>query len=260
MQAVFTAWTDALLPVSTYLVLAVCGACAAAWRRPERWGPGVRWLLTGLAAWAWIFTTPAVANLGVRALEGPVAARSAPAVGDEGPALIMVMASGEVSTRGGRLRARLDEAGWERLLEGVALWRQVGGTLLFAGGVGGIHNPDASLGEVMAGHAAQLGVPVSAIRVRHGASRTHDELRVAGPEIRAHAGPVWLVTSALHMPRTLRVAQRLGLRVRPHRCDYRQLVEPAWGAWLPNARGALVFADVLHEVVGLAYYTARGWA
>lgn len=260
MQALFTSWTDALLPVSTYLVLLLCGGCMVAWRRRDRWGPGVRWLLTGLAAWAWIFTTPAVANLGVRALEGPVPARAAPVLADKGSALIMVMGSGDVSTRGGVLRARLDEAGWERLLEGVALWRRVGGTLLFAGDVDGDGSPGASLGGVMAHHAAQLGVPSSAIRVRQGASRTHEELRVAAPEIRAHAGPVWLVTSALHMPRTLRVAQRLGLRVQPHRCDYRQLVEPAWGAWLPNARGALVFADVLHEVIGLAYYSARGWA
>lgn len=260
MQAFFTSWTDALLPVSTYLVLGLCVASVAVWRRRDRWEPLARWLLTGLAAWAWIFSTPAVANLGLRALEGPLPLEIAPASADEGPPLIMVMASGEVSTRGGSLRARLDDAGWERLLEGVSLWRRVGGTLLFAGDVDGHEGTGASLGQVMARHAIQLGVPASAVRVRSGATRTHDELRAAAPVIQAHAGPVWLVTSAMHMPRALGVANRLGLRVQPHRCDYRQLAEPAWGAWLPNARGALNFADVLHEIIGLAYYNARGWA
>jgi uncharacterized SAM-binding protein YcdF (DUF218 family) len=78
--------------------------------------------------------------------------------------------------------------------------------------------------------------------------------------LRAHKGTVWLVTSALHMPRSLAIARSLGIKVRAYPCDFRTLEHPTWRAWLPDHGGPLLWYDALHELVGLAWYRLRGWA
>lgn len=253
---------DALLPVSVYLVALLAALCLMAFVRR---GTSTRRRLLLLAAcvWAWTLSVPALGNLWIRHMEGPVQA-VAPHPARPGPALILVLASGEISNRGGPLAARLDGNGYARLAAAVSLWRQTGGRLMMAGGLD-TPGPDgqpsgSSVAHVMARHAKEWGVPDDAVVVVSGSTRTYEDLVNAAPAVRAHAGPVWLVTSALHMPRALAVTDRLGLQVLPYRCDYRQFSRMNWVAWLPNAGGPAMFASALHEAVGLWYYRARGWA
>jgi uncharacterized SAM-binding protein YcdF (DUF218 family) len=258
MRTLFTSSVELLLPGATYLVLGLSAAAVLAWAGRSRWPARWRWGLLALCAWAWVLSTPALANLWLRHLEGPppTAAQHDADVPRDARTLIVVLASGDVSGRGGTVQARLDLPGWERLLEGVALWRRSGGTLVLVGGAG----DEDSIAAVMARRARELGVPESALQVHSGSTRTHEDLMLVAPAVRDHAGPVWLVTSAMHMPRAAGVAARLGLAVQPRRCDYQQVDRLDWGAWLPNAGGPARFAAVLHEAAGLLYYRVRGWA
>lgn len=245
-------WLDFLLPLPLYLVLVLVFVAITAWRRPARHPLNrMRWLCVGLVLWAWMLSAPSASNELIRAMEGPpAAATDALARNDQN--LIVVLASGE-------LRPRLDQPGWERLHGGIGLWQQAGGQLLMAGGPGQTNG--TSLGALMAQAARDFGVPARTVAYVGGGSNTFEDLQSATALVKQHQGPVWLVTSALHMPRALAVTRRLGWpAVRPHRVDY-QAVPPLGAAgWLPSNGGPARMAEVLHEIVGRMFYRLKGWS
>jgi uncharacterized SAM-binding protein YcdF (DUF218 family) len=257
---VLTALSELVLPTTTYLVLLLGALCLWGWVGSNSGARRLRGLSLALCLWAWVFSTPAVANLLVRQLEGLPSVESDAAPLRDDRSLVVVLASGEVWSRAGRLETRLDASGWERIRAAVKLWGRTGGRLLVAGGPGGEVADANSFAALMADVAQEMGVPRDSIVLGSGSARTYEDLSFAAGTIRAAQGPVWLVTSAMHMPRSLAVARQLALPLIAFRCDYRQNESPTWKAWLPNNGGPQLFAAALHEVFGLAYYRWRGWA
>jgi uncharacterized SAM-binding protein YcdF (DUF218 family) len=240
-------------PVHLLVLLLVLAAFACFSRGTSNW---LRAVLVALASWCWVFTTPALANLVFIALEGPPS-RAAVHARDE-KALIVVLPSGRLFSRSGKPSPLLDANGWERLDCAIRLWHELGGTLLLNGGPGG--DPETSLAGIMRRVALQSGVPDAAIRISPGSLTTYEDLSLSREVIAKHDGPRFLVTSALHMPRALAVSRKLGLTLAPYPCAFRQIEDPTWFAWVPNAGGSDLWSDALHEVVGRQYYRLRGWA
>jgi uncharacterized SAM-binding protein YcdF (DUF218 family) len=213
-----------------------------------------------LFALAWVAATPGFAELGLRALEGPLPGSSshdsATPARDE-TTLIVVLASGEMLAPTGQPEARLDIHGVERLRAAVALWRRTGGRLLMTGGPG--LGADDSLASRLAELAVDLGVPSQAIDRSPGSRTTREDLLMLRDRIAGRAGPRWLVTSASHMPRALAVAQRAGLGLEPWRADYRQIRQMTWRSWWPDPQAHQRAVPVLHEWIGLWVYRWRGW-
>ena len=74
-------------------------------------------------------------------------------------------------------------------------------------------------------------------------------------------GPVLLVTSAIHMPRSVAVFRAAGVNVIPAPTDITVLDTRYDGlfGWLP-AIGALgATSRAVHEYIGLCVYWIRGW-
>lgn len=248
---------ELLLPMPIYLIGALLLIAALAWHREParhllRWR---RWLVVAVL-WAWLCSTPALSNAWLRTLEGDPRAPPPARMQRDEQTLIVVLGSGEMWSPRGRRQVRLDLAGWERVTGAVALWRQTGGHLIFTGGPGG--NDAASLAGAMAQIAVDLGVPRERITLTAESASTFEDLKYSALTIQRNAGPVWLVTSAAHMPRALGVARKLGLTLQPHRVHYRQILDLTWTAWLPHNRGPERLALVLHEVLGELVYDLRG--
>lgn len=224
-------------------------------RLPAPW----RRLLWVLTLWIWLSSTPAAGNLLVRHLElqhAPVAMAQLPR---DARSHVVVLASGQLFRPDGRADPVLDADGWERLRAGIALWRQVGGRLVLAGGPG-LGSEDSFAG-LMRRTALEAGLPPEAIVMAPGSRNTFEDLRAAAPILReAPEGPRWLVTSALHMPRALATARALDLRLQAYPCGFRHLAEPTWRAWLPDNGEPALWRDALHEWLGMAVYRLRGWA
>jgi uncharacterized SAM-binding protein YcdF (DUF218 family) len=77
---------------------------------------------------------------------------------------------------------------------------------------------------------------------------------------------VLLVTSAMHMPRSMGVFRRLcpGIEFIPALTDFR--VVKSTGAWytqvfapIPTPHQLMNFSEAMHEYLGIAYYGVRGW-
>jgi uncharacterized SAM-binding protein YcdF (DUF218 family) len=247
-----------LVPGPLHVVALLLGVSVYAFRHRETRIGRARWLLIVAMVVVDVASTTPLANAVIARLEREHPAPTGRMTAGDGQPLIVVLSSGWARRRDGRWEVRLDEAGWERLHAGLRLWRDVGGRILFAGGSA----PDGSASEagLMAEIAAGCGVPPSAILVDPRSRTTYENLAISRELIAAHRGRVWLVTSAMHLPRALAVADKLGLRVEPYPCDHRAIQFRHWYAWLPDAGGAMLLGDALHEVLGLVWYRAKGWA
>jgi len=68
-----------------------------------------------------------------------------------------------------------------------------------------------------------------------------------------------LVTSGTHMRRSLGTFRAQGIRAIPA-IARDPLTAIAWSDWLlPSDLGLWKSSSVIHEIMGLVYYTARGW-
>ncbi len=244
------------LPTTVHLVALILILCVYSFRHRETRLGRARYVLLALFLGSYALSTPAIANALVEHLEDEYPAVPEPSV--ERDALIVVLSTGSTVNKGESYEVRLDAAGWERTLAGIRLWKRLGGKLLFVGEPA----PDGrtSVAAFMSEVARDSGVPADAIQLETKSRNTYENLLFTRDLIASHGDRAWLVTSALHMRRAMAVARKLGLRPRPYPCDYRSVQLMHWYAWIPNSGGPAMFAEALHELVGLGYYHLKGYA
>ena len=163
---------------------------------------------------------------------------------------VVVLGGGQRADPRLPVSAHLPEQALYRVVEGVRLHHALPGSRLLFVGFGGIGREPAA--EVGARLAMALGVDPSAIVVDNTPRTTGEEAQA----VRALAGDdrVILVTTAVHMPRSVRLFARAGVSVIPAptghvtsaRRSVRDLIVPR-----PHRLG---YADaVAHELFGLAW-------
>lgn len=170
---------------------------------------------------------------------------------------VVVMGGGINYTLNGR-QATLNSVSLERLVKGYRLYRKNGGPLIYSGGVA-IGQIGPSEAEIAAKWLREMGVPAQEI-VAEKQARTSFEngLYVKGwlLERGAHS-KIYLVTSALHLPRTVLVFQKQGIAVVPVPAGYISDHRISWLSYLPNRRSANANMAALHEWLGILWYTIQ---
>lgn len=249
-----------LYPLGLALVVLVV---ALVWRRAARPLILVAILLLYLGSNRW------VAYSLVRSLEYQhVPAEPPPAAG-----AIVVLGGGTRSDDPPRPIVEVNEAG-DRLLYGAYLYRQgLADRVLVTGGAiewlaaDDIAPEATSMGALM----AFLGVPTESLWLEAQSRNTYENA-VYSREMLDAAGidDILLVTSAMHMPRSLALFEAQDLAVTPAPTDF--LVSQAeWEhLWtpdlraqainlLPNAEYLAYTSRALKEYIGIAIYGLRGW-
>ena len=215
----------------------------------------LRYVIVALFLWVYVTSTPLFANLLVQNLEEQYPIVRAQSSDHSPDNLIVVLTSGRVRSTLEGDHAFPDEAGWNRAFAAIGLWQQIGGRILFNGG------PNAGDGRAVADRMAELarktGIPDSAIIVDGRARNTHENIATTMPYI--NSDRVWLVTSAIHLPRAMAVTNTLGIKAIAYPCDFRGNKALGWRAWFPNHNGLQDFERALHELLGMVYYRLRGW-
>lgn len=179
-----------------------------------------------------------------------------PLRGEDSNDVIIVLTAGWLRLTNDGYEQKIGEQGWERTVAAVELWRKVGGRLLFTGAPA----PDGgSAADKMAHIAKEMGVPESTLRVERESINTYENFVFSKRLIDSTHGKLWLVTSALHMPRSVAIARRIGLEVIPYPCDYHSDRRLHWRMFIPSNQGAAALENVLHELLGILVYRWRGW-
>jgi uncharacterized SAM-binding protein YcdF (DUF218 family) len=146
---------------------------------------------------------------------------------------------------------RLNDSSAIRLMEGIRLWRQLPETPLVVTGA----SRDPAVAPIAQGYAAaarELGVPAAQLRVLDWPTDTGQEAR-AVREALGEGARVVLVTSASHMPRSMRHFQQAGLD--PVAAPTHYLVDigrqRSLGYWVPSASHLRKSERAVYESLGL---------
>lgn len=173
---------------------------------------------------------------------------------------VIVLLSGGMRRDAGDARdfGVLNISSLQRTLAAATLAKSIpNAELVITGGprIGGAN--DVAQSSVMADVAEKLGVPSSAIRAEVAATTTWENattVRALEPKLPAR---IWLVTSALHMPRSMLAFRAAGFEPCAYPGDFRAAPLEGPADFLPSA-GAIANADaVLHEWVGEIAYRIR---
>ncbi len=145
----------------------------------------------------------------------------------------------------------------QRLFAAVALWERIpGARLVIAGGAGSRIRES----QVMANLALQLGVPATSIEVEDRSRNTWqnaENVAALSPRVPER---IWLVSSAMHLPRALGAFRAWGFEpcAWPSDRQYGNVhIYP--GAFIPQGSGVRTAAIALHELIGGVEYRVRAW-
>lgn len=145
----------------------------------------------------------------------------------------------------------LNTAGTYRLLEAIAIYRANPGSKLIVSGGGGRKEAFAA---VAARVAQALGVPADDIRVQPAGHNTEQEVELLMPMVGQQRFAV--VTSAAHMPRTMKLFAAAGLQplAAPAHFLDRYNPHPNWRDWSAPSVASLERAQfALHEYLSMTW-------
>ena len=237
-----------LSPLAFGLLLAL--GMLVGWRRFPR---ALRWIAAAVACLLIVSMCPLGANALVWQLESRVpepAACAGPA-----PDTIVVLAAGfEREPANARDFTALESDSIRRALAGIELWRRTpGATLVFAGGGPFAISESATLQDL----AELLGVAAASMRREDRSQTTWEnaqQLRMLTPALPPR---IWLVSSALHLPRALIAFRAAGFEPCAYASDRRYVPPGGVGYYLPQSSALIKTEEAIHEIVGQVLYRWR---
>jgi uncharacterized SAM-binding protein YcdF (DUF218 family) len=154
-----------------------------------------------------------------------------------------------------------DGAAALRVLETARVFRLTNADwVISSGGLVDPRDQDDPSGLTMRDALVRLGVPAERIIVEIESRNTHDEaVVVAAILAKLGAEHTVLVTSDVHMRRSLGTFRAQGVDAIPAIARHRQDTEMWLGRFIPSEAGLDETGAVAHEILGLAYYAVRGW-
>lgn len=222
-------------------------ALACAWRRRLRFS-----LTLGAMAliWLWAWSMPVTGHWLTSQIEDQFP--QVPIASVPHAQAIVVLGGTVTPPYGKSTEIHLGRAG--RVWYGARLFHAGKAPLVLLSGGGDLERQAFSEARAMAVFLQDLGVPAQAIVLEETSRNTRQNAAFSAAVLKARGfDHVLLVTSALHMPRSLALFNAQGLQVTPAPTDFEASQEPPSGllAWLPNAGALNGSALAMKELVGL---------
>lgn len=241
---------DLLILLAIALVLAGRRPKAVAGPRRARWGLALAWLVWGTM---WLFSTPRF-SFGVLYLMEMPPADVAAELGDtpeERCAMVVLTGGNQAPLQGTWRSERLAGSSLPRAIGAARVYhRRPVGHVIITGRGEPIGFPDetaAAMADVM----AAFGVPRDRIVIEPMALNTRQNAQFSTRIVRdLGAEKTLVVTSALHMSRSVLEFERAGLPVIAAPVDHRYEPPEGLAPYIPSMASFLRMHKVLHEVLG----------
>jgi uncharacterized SAM-binding protein YcdF (DUF218 family) len=257
MIDLFKAYLRPSSPLAIVLLFGI-GIIWLSWRPASR---GPRRYLAVLLVGFWLATTP----LGAWMLMAPLARGFAPihSIDEASGAGAVVVLGGGARTFSdqGLVAGALSATSILRSLEGARVAKAIGAPLVVASG--GVPRPDIQRkpeSEMIRNVIVETGVSPESVIQESDSRTTREQARFVGDMLRARGATRFvLVTSAMHMRRSLGVFRAQGLQPIPSIAPMRSedVVATPW--WLPNSDSLTLFDESIYEYAASLYYWSRGW-
>lgn len=208
--------------------------------------------LAGIAALASLaLMTPWGAYLLAGALELRAASLAASCEGPP-PQVIVVLGGGLARPAAGPddLQA-LSPHSLRRVLAAWQLWLKHPDRKVVIAGGGPFQPPEST---VMASLAHRLGVPLGHLSTETRSMNTAENLAGLAALQPPLDRRIWLVSSALHLPRAVAAARQAGFEPCAVPADFRGLPPTGLASLLPHSASLALAEDAIHEIVGAAWY------
>lgn len=168
--------------------------------------------------------------------------------------VIIILSSGYTKYKDNEIVAAMDKASWERLTTGIILWRKSGGYIIISGGTSAT---DKNISNIMKSYALEFGVPDEYIKTESSSLNTYENITNTLDLISANTGPVYLVTSALHMNRAMKVSELYRKNIIAYPCDFIGSSYITLYSLIPTISNIYNLKLLLHEVMGLFFYKLK---
>jgi len=147
-----------------------------------------------------------------------------------------------------------------RLLEGIRLYRQIPDAKLILSGGGYQNKKQETEAALMAKLAAWFHIPKQDIILETHSWNTADEAKAIKSWVKKE--PFYLVTSSIHMKRSMALCQKQGLAplAAPSDCELVADLQPWWQQFSFGPENLLRVNAAWHEVMGLIWAKLRGEA
>ena len=216
-------------------------------------------LLLVAFAGTWLLATPTISQKLMHSLES----RYPPTTIDRIPtADAIVVLGGGVSPQAPPRNGPDLNQGAGRIWFGAQLYAAGKAPMVITTGM----RPYTDKGQTAAAAGAEVlqafGVPERAIVAPGTSLRTRADVEVVRGIVESEGlAHVLLVTSALHMPRSVATFRKAGVRVFPAPTDFEVVESPETSAfpWLPDNEAFWQSGRALHEYIGIAWYRWKGW-
>jgi uncharacterized SAM-binding protein YcdF (DUF218 family) len=172
---------------------------------------------------------------------------------------IVVLGGGHVSDPRLPASAALTDDSGMRVVEAIRIWRKMPETkILFSGGKGFDTQSDAG---VMSRMAQDLGVPAGSIALEDRSRDTNEEAQLIEPLVGKN--PFVLVTSASHMPRSMRLFVKRGMHPIAAPAGFKSKQLPEGGgispsSFYPSSANLGNAERAVYELLGLAWEKLNG--
>jgi uncharacterized SAM-binding protein YcdF (DUF218 family) len=169
---------------------------------------------------------------------------------------VVVLSGGHHPQAGIPPNRQLSPVTLQRLVEGLRLYKAFPGSKLLVSG--GSASERITNAETMAATALELGVPQTDLVVEDKSRDTEEQALLV--QKRIGADPFILVTSGVHMPRSIGLFQKVGLNPIPAPADYRGRDKKSWAPTqlLPTAGNVYQLEKAWHEILGIWWAGWRG--
>lgn len=242
------------------VVLSLLVAVAWFYIRPRSRAPRIFLLgVTVVYMLASVYPFPHLAERWIAAPFHPLTQDDVP----PGRSIVVLLGSGSTARQdwSGTRMSVLDPIGMERTLEAARVYRLIHPEFVISSG--GLIDPtrseDDPAGDTMRDALIRLGVPAEHILVERKSTNTREEaLEVAAMLPTLDVQHVVLVTSAIHMRRSVGMFRAAGVEVIPAIAQEREYSDPDLN-FLPTETGLRLSALTVHELAGLTYYWLKGW-
>ncbi len=238
-----------VLPPSCILILMMVGFVMLKRKRLAGW-----FLIVSGFLLLYGLSIEPVSNLLIMPIE-----KSHPPLKDSGtPADAIVVLSGgvrDLSWLG--LEPEPSDSSLERVVKSVMLYRSLRRPVLIAGGSGSLIYPKIPEADAMARAAVGLGVPEKDIVIENKSRNTLESARAVRGLLKGNR--IVLVTSAVHMKRSVALFKKLRFDVVPAPTGYLAMQRPAsFYSFIPSAACLSTSAVALLEYCSFAWYSMTG--
>lgn len=249
---------DLFIPGSiAFFIISLIPGVMLLFRRKDGGRAGKIWV-TVLVLSYWILSTP-IASVTFVNLLSPDVPPVMSAADARGATAIVVLGSGmDVHrSRGASYGAPTREASL-RVLEAARVHRLLGGVPIIA--TGGLGSQRYSEARMMAHQLEQLGVPTDKIITEEKSTNTREHATFVPPLLKQHGIDRFvLVTSRQHVARALAAFRAAGADPVPSTPDVYAARGERLEMYFPSRVGLYVSERMIYDLLGWAYYKARGW-